>query len=680
MEDSRRSPALDRVLGIMPPLLAIESPDGYGKTTMALAYAGVFKTHASIDLTGVQTARELLFALLKTLPFKDGDDAYRRQAQLSLAADETVPPQLVQRVLEIWRDPGAPAAVVFDNAEHLSPDVLWLFGEILEHRPSHRVCIVCSETPLKLTAVASGAGMLVGESDLVFSAEETRALFAENPPSPEHLRRVVDLTQGRPITAALLRWLHATGKLEPALSHAEQHEHPAKRYAAVLQQALESLTELQRRVVDFCSVVPNVCIADVRTCLGSLHAEELSTSLRSFPLLRMQDDRVEVHSLLRAAIAAENKRAADDLRAAARAAMRRGDRDAAAARYVACGDRDEARKVLDDLLEHGTTADVATVATVIDRTTLERHPRWFVIVTVLRRYDITPAENLASIRSRRVQIEQTGDPAARFTVGTLELHQLLHSGLHEEARTRLQELENLVASLKRSGGVVNALRAHVAARFVDVLAGVIAVAEGEFSSGERLLKRARFTLGQFPMITLIAASDGWLPIGLQRADIQLIRQQCARARETLNRTGLDVVLLDLDVNEAFAGWALGDDAMYEESIERVDSRAQAYRLHGFDHLLACAGRRDACEPLGIEPLRRSVISHLLAAGRMGPQRLSHAQNALRLARELRHALFITLSAIAVRERGGDAACEPDELLTLSAQLESAFRSRMRDRD
>lgn len=671
----------ERVLRAMPRLLVLTAPAGYGKTTTAFEYAKVYKSHAAVDLARTPTARAVLLALLKTLSSAStGNTAYLRQAQLSLAADETVPPQLEERVLDLWRDPGAPLAVVFDNAERLSPQTLPLFNEILERRPAHRACVVCSHTPLALrtSAIASPAEtMRITAGDLALSEDQTRALFTERAIAPEQLRSIINFTQGWPLATLLLRYLHSEGRLSTALARAEQTADLEQFYELVQGLVIESLPAAQRRVIEFCVAVPDVRVDDLRACLGSPGTQALYAAAGSLPLIRIEDDRVGVHPLLQAAIAPANQHADEDMRLAARAALRRDDRDTAAERFIACGDRREAVKVLDDVLERGATAAVAAVAASLDREILGRHPRWFVLTALLRRYDVPPAQNLAFVQAHRAQVAKTGDAAARFVMSALETHQLLHCGLHEQMQERLQELEALVTALKR-GGIVNALRAHVAARFVDALRGALAVAVGEVDDGERLFKRARFTVGQFPLMALSATADGWLPIGLLRADIRLIRLQCARARESLKRTGLDIALLDLDANEAFAGWALGDDAMYEKSIKRVDARARAYRTRAFDHLLGSARLREPCEPTGMEPLRRLIIAHLLAAAHTKDQQgLHHAQRALLFARELRHALFITLAAMAVRERGGDPACERGETLALAPQLNASFLARMR---
>lgn len=671
---------LERALRTMPRLFVLTAPAGYCKTTTALAYANVHKSYACVDLERTPTARALLLALLKTLSSGSaGDSAYLRQAQLSLAADETVPATLAERVLDMWRDPGTPAAVVFDNAERLSPQTLPLFNRIVEHRPAHRACIVCSDTPLALRtpAISSPSEMLhVTAGDLAFSEGQARALFTDGAIPAEQLRSIINLTQGWPLAAFLLRYLHSKGRLSAALIGAEKTTGLEQFYQFVQGLVIESLPAEQRRVLEFCAAVPDVQVNDLRVCLGSPAVQALYAAAGSVPLIRVENERVEVHSLVRAAMATANQHAAEDLRVAARAALRRGECGTAMERLIACGDRLEAGKVLDDALEHGPTSAVAAAAVLLDRRILERHPRWFVLAALLRRYDVPPAENLAFVQAHRARVEKIGDAAARFPICALETHQLLHCGFLEEVQERLQELDTLLTALKR-GGIVNALRAHVAARFVDALRGALAVAVGEVDRGERLLKRAHFAIGQFAMMALSATADGWLPIGLIRADIRLIQSHCARARESLERAGLDIALIDLDANEAFAGWALGDDVMYEESMRRVDARARAYRTSAFDHLLGAAGLREPSDAAGLEPLRRLIIAHLLAAARANDsQGLEHAHRALLFARELRNALFIKLAAIAVRERGGDPQCAPGETLPLAPRLEASFAARM----
>lgn len=669
----------ERVLRAVPRLLVFTAPPGYFKTTTALAYAKVFKSHAFIDLGRTKTARDLLLALLGTLSSQTTGDAYLRQAQLSLAADETVPPELAQRALDAWRDPGAPAAVVFDNAELLSPDLLPLFNEILERRPAYRTCIVCSDAPLALQSIASASAadaMDLGAGDLALSEEQTRAMFSDSGISERDLRGIIDCAQGWPLLTLLLRHVHAEGRLESALASAEQHTDAQRRYEFIQAQVIEALPAPQRRVVEFCATVIDVREDDVRTCLGPQGVDALR-AVRSLPLLREEDHRIDVHPLLRSVVTPANQNAREDLRAAAGAALRRDDRELAARRYVACGDREQAVNILGDMLERGATADVAGFATLLDRDILSRHPRWFALMTLLRRFDVPQKLNLETIQTQRAYLERTGDEMARLAINAIEAHQLLHGGLLDLAQERLTELDKIVAQLKR-GGIVNALRAHAAARFVDTLRAGLVFARGDAEQAERLLKRVRFMIGQFPLMNLSAVADGWLLFGLLRADLHLVRSQCARARESLTRSGLDIVLLDLDANEAFAGWVLGDDATYRESLSRLDIRARTYRSRGFDHILGCVGLAAEREASGVEPLRRLVIAHIIAACRTTDERaLAHAQRALSYARELRHALFITFASIAVRERGGDPAVGAGEIMELSPQTQAAYLSRLR---
>lgn len=672
-------PILERVLRVVPRMLVLTAPAGYGKTTTALEYTNAFKSRAVIDLARLQTERKFLLALLKARSSERADDAYLRQAELSLAADEDVPPQLAERVIDAWRDPGAPVSVVFDNAERLSAKILPLFNLALERCPTQRVCVVCSNAPLTSHALATASpsdAMRVTIDDLALSPDQTRALFADSGISADELCRVIDFARGWPLATLLLRSLHAKGRLSAALERSDQYTDLDQYYEFIQGQIIESLPAAQRRVIEFCASVSDVRVHDVRACLGPRAEEDLLAAARVLPLIHVENNRIEAHPLLRAAIAPKNPHAAQDLRSAAAASLRRGDRDIAAERYIACGDRHEAVMVLDDMLEHGATATVAALAASLDRDVLERHPRWFAITTLLRRYDVPPEQNLAAIQARRERVEQTGDEIARFAVGAFETHQLMHAGLQEQAQERLQSLDAIVAMLKR-GGIVNALRAHVAARFVDTLRGALAVAVGDTDVGERLLKRARFTLGQFPLMNLSSAVDGWMGIGFALSDIALIRLHCSRARESLTRSGLDIVLLDLDTNEAFAEWILGDDLTYERLVRGIDVRARTYRTRAFDHVLGCVGLRAECEATGLEPLRRLIIAHLIAAGRMNGQHgLEHARQALRFARELRQPLFITLAAIAVRERDGEPACTPNETLVLASHTEKAFLARM----
>lgn len=675
-----RNPVLERVLRVVPRLLVLTAPAGYLKTTTAFAYARVFKSHAVVDLARTRDARELLLALLQTLEGGSVDDAYLRQAQLSLAADGDVPQSLADRVLDAWRDPGAPAAVVFDNAELLEPNLRPLLNEILERRPAYRTCIVCSGVPLELRTaqIAQGADFLgVETEDLAFSEEQTRELFAGTQVPRAQLQAVIECAGGWPLLTLLLRHVHAQGRLTQALAQAKPDLDPQRRYAIIQEQALESLTQPQLRAVAFCASVAGAQEDDVRTCLASSGADALRGLPSSFPLLWRYEHRIEVHPLARAVIAAQNPHAPDDLRAAARLAVRRGEPVSAAQRYLACGDRDQAARILDDMLERGATADVASLAVLLDSDTLKRHPRWFTLLTFLRRYDRPPPENLARIRAELEHLDPGSDEMTQLAVGSIEAHQLLHAGQLRLAQERLHDLRRIVTRLKR-GGIINALRAHVASRFVDTLTAGLMLAAGEAERAERLLKRVRFMLGQFPMINLSAVADGWLLIGLLRADADLIRSQCARARESLTRSGLDMVLLDLDANEAFAGWVIGDDATYRESLNRLDVRARTYHSRGFDHVLGCVGLRPESQASGLEPLRRLVIAHLFAASRTKDvSGLAHAQRAFAIARELNHALFITLAAIAVRERGGEPGARAGELMELSPQTEASLVSRFR---
>lgn len=664
----------------LPRLLVLTAPAGYGKTTLAFEYASAFKSAASIDLARTQNVPLLLLALLKVLSAAQSDNAFLRQTQLAVAADDTVPPLLVERVLDAWAEPGAPAAVVFDNAGTLAPELLQLFKRILEHRPAYRVCVVCSDTPLSLesSAVAFTAEtMALDAADLALSGEQTQELFAAGSISAEQLHAVEKAAQGWPLLTLLLRRLHREGSLTAALARSSKMWDREQFYAFIQSEAIASLPAPQRRVLEFCAAVPDVTVDDVRTCLDWQNAETLAALADAVPLIRIADKSIRVNPLLQRAFPSGSQQTMEDLRKAARAAFRRHDYDAAAARYVACGDRDEAGRLLDDMLEHGATAAAASIAALLGPAELERHPRWLAMATFMRRFDEPPAHGLARFEARRKYVEASGDENAQFASAAAETALLLHCGLRERSQERLRELDALVGSLRR-GGILSALRAHVAGRFADTLRGALAVAACEMDRGEQLLKRAPFALGQYPLISLGAVADGWLPIGLFRGDLQLIRHHCERARDSLKRSGMDMVLLDLDANQAFAAWVLGDELMYRESIARVEERAPMYRVRALDHFLACAGLRPEGDPTGVEPLRRLIIAHLLAAGRLNTvEGLQHAQSALSFAREFRQPLYTTLAGIAVQERGGDPAWADGEAIALTPHVERSFLERLR---
>lgn len=673
-------PQLERVLRVKPRLLVLTAPAGYGKTTLAFEYAKTFKSVAFIDLAHTQSVSALLLALLKVLcSHRSDEDAYLRQTQLAVAADDAVPPLLLERVLDAWREPGAPAVVVFDNAESLPNEMLPLLNAILEHRPGYRASVVVSDTPLSLhpATVSSTDTMTLDAAALGLSEEQTRDLFADGTISPEQMRIVHKTAEGWPLLTLLLRALHADDRLSAVLKRGPQTSDREQFYAFIQSEALALLSEKQRRALEFCATVPDVTVDDVRTCLMWQDAEALHSAAATLPLIHIEGNRIHVSPLLRKAMAARNQQAAEDLRNAARAAFRRRDYDCVAARYIACGDREEAVRLLDDTMEHGATAAAASMAALLGPKELDRHPRWSAMATFLRRYDEPPAQSLARFQARRRDVESSGDEAAQFASAAAETALLLHCGFLDRAKERLRELDAFVGTLRR-GGILSALRAHVAGRFADTLRGAIAVAACEIERGEQLLKRAPFAIGQYPLISLGALADGWLPIGLFRGDVQLIRHHCERTRESLQRAGLDMMLLDLDANLAFAGWILADESLYKEAIARVDERAPMYRVRALDHFLACAGLRPQCEPTGVEPLRRLIIAHVLAAGRLkDSEGLQHAESALRFAREFAQPFWITLSAIAVRELGGDPACTAAETVTLVPRVEALFLERMR---
>lgn len=667
----------------IPRLLVLTAPAGYGKTALAFEYAKAFKGAASIDLSRTQSVPSLLLALLKILSFEQRDNAFLRQTQLAVAADDSVPPLLVERVLDAWREPGAPGVIVFDNAGSLPSSMLPLFNEIVVQRPGYRVCVVCSDTPLspKICTFLSSAGMMaLGADDLALTQEQTHELFADLAISPEELQAVFKAARGWPLLTLLLRQLQSEGRLKDAIALARQAADRDRVYALVQRLTIESLPERERRVLEFCAIVPDVTIDDVRSCLDWQDAQALQSVANAIGLIRIEGKSIHVNPLLSTTVAAGNQQAMDDLRAAARAAFRRHDYESAAQRYIACGDRDEAGKLLDDMLEHGATAAAASLAVLLGANELERHPRWYTMATFLRRFDEPPAQSLERIQSRRRLVEASGDEAAQFASAAAETALLLHCGSRERAQERLRELDAFVGSLRR-GGIMSALRAHVAGRFADTLRGALAVAACEMDRGEQLLKRAPFALGQYPLISLGAVADGWLPIGLFRGDVQLIRHHCERIRESLTRAGMDMVLLDLDANQAFAGWVLGDELMYRQSIARVAERAPMYRMRALDHFLSCAGMRPETEPTGVEPLRRLIIAHLLAAGRKTDgDGLQHAQSALRFAREFHQPLYVTLAGIAVRERGGEPALTRSETVEIARPVERAFLERLRSPD
>lgn len=188
-QDVRR-PRLERLLRAGPRFVTIVAPAGYGKTTLAEAYAKSFPSHGSIDLARVDSPRALALAVVESVRGRRSGENPVEQLFFALAAHDDLPAHLWERVLGAWRTSEHPSAVVFENAERLRVELRPLFAEVLEERPASRTCVVCSRRPLDLRSslIASPAEtMRVRTEDLALSDDEFRDVFDGVAVTPELL-------------------------------------------------------------------------------------------------------------------------------------------------------------------------------------------------------------------------------------------------------------------------------------------------------------------------------------------------------------------------------------------------------------------------------------------------------------------------------------------------------------
>jgi DNA-binding SARP family transcriptional activator len=672
-------PSLARLISAAPHFVTIVAPAGYGKTTLAQAYAERFPSFATIDCARARSPRAFSVALVEALRDTAHDDPYFEQILFSLAWDELTP-HVWDRAILAWQNAETPSAVIFDNLESASDDVRSLLVRALESRPASRTCIVCSRSPVDVRAyaIASPAQTVrLSAEDLAITDVEFRDLFADCDLPEATLRRAADVARGWPLVALLLRRLAYEGRLEPAVAGIGAVPDFDDACAFIADEVLRGLSEESMQVLVFARTVDDASDADVRACLGAA-ALKLLGDLSSSGLLRVRVGRVEVHPLIAATLDAQTGSVATTmLETAARIALKRGERQAAALRFARAGKHDEAAAIVSDMLEEGATGTAAAFARSVEPVVLERHPRLFALALVARRHDLTPVESLVAARRYKEVARANDDEIAQFVAVVLEAHQLIHHGLLDEAREGIARIDEIAKNFSQ-GNMIQRVRASVVARFAMSLRAALAALAGEHDQAERLLNRARFALGQFPVIAVSAAGDGWAHVAFARGDLRLLRIQLSRAKETVARAGLDAMQLDLDAHEAFGGWLLGDDALFTSALDRIRARARTYATPAFDHLLGCAGVREACEPTGLEPLRRLIFAHLIASVPGSSERAhEHAAKALFYARESGWQFYIALAQLAAAHHGVKDVTQEYGAHILSPAVRNALLARLR---
>src|SRR5215469_10644382 len=264
-----------------PAIVSMVAPAGFGKSTLARQFAAELGGAAvECDCAALahpdDLARRVLAALAEETPQRA-----HSLAQLMVAIGDRFGDTgtRLAPAIAAWSADAAQAVFVFENAESLDGNrvAMGLLAQLLASRPDSRTVMLCSRVNLRLNfgRFASQRDLMtLRADDLRFNRDELRSIFAGVRVDASVVERALELSQGWPIGAQIVRAMVADAGGEPAL----------ERLSDVRAEDLydyfsdEILQLYPKRTIDAliaCAALPDATAEDVGAALGMPDAEAI---------------------------------------------------------------------------------------------------------------------------------------------------------------------------------------------------------------------------------------------------------------------------------------------------------------------------------------------------------------------------------------------------------------------
>lgn len=624
----RRSLLLDRLRKARPSIAAFVAPAGFGKSTLARQMLESAPRRAICDAAGIEDELDLARRIIPALAIERPDRTQDlTQRELMLADGGASVASRTNLAIEAWKVPADDTVFVFENAEAIAsnPSARDFFARLLTARPAGRVVVICSRESLRLhlTRFASPHEISTLRSeDLAFDRAEMAQLFGEHADRPGFLPRIMQLSQGWPIAAFLLKRFANEGRIDVLLDRLgdvafdELHDYLAD-------QVLASLEPLLLDALFVCACIPHATPLDLQAALpddGGVRA--LSDFAKESPFLTRSGGAYVVHPLL-ASLLVETRREKRDevLRATAEAHARSKRFQRAAELHLARGDQNAAADALghhEVIRDHAPSMEYARVLASLDHSLVQKYPRLWGVTALLRMFCVDTEELLDEAESLWRTLSPAVTPIERFYILVFRALFMSYVGLLDEAHEMLERF------LAESG--VGPSPKDFFEGYLFYLRGLMRARTGKLGDAERDLSMA------LPHVsgTDIMASSMLLTMGADiarvRGEAAVARQFVDRALENARRAGLsNYIAFDL-AEAAFGAWFTGDDSAFLRYSVELDEVVHRNGIRGLLYFVGVTRARPE-EPADADLLRYVACGRLIAASTAGD-----AQRSLRQAR------------------------------------------------
>jgi DNA-binding SARP family transcriptional activator len=692
-----REELLTRVRAAHPTLLVLCAPAGFGKSTFA-RQATVNVQHVGIaDCAGGQQAVDLARDVLAGLcdAFPERRDEFARSANVLGDASIPVEEQLTT-LLSIWRQPGPPSTIVFENTEHATRGATRdLLARLLAERPRNRSVVVCTREPLRLHLSRFFPPHLVltlHAADLTFTADEVRRAFGERTVAPGGFERIVRVSRGWPIAVLLFVRFADENRLDALLDELDAADYDDLR-EYVVDQVLEAMPPLLREALLFCSVVPDAEGSDIEAALNSEASGELERASRESPFVRKRESTYEVHPLAASALrAAAPDRAHAIVRSAAAQYASRGDARNAARLFLAAGDSEAAAVAL-DRAETVLELDLARMSTAIPNDVRRRFPVIWAAAVILRLWQTAVDETRSEAEAIWAACGGETPITTRLFVGFTRVLYEQYVGNFSQAMALLDELQRTIAGWtippddaleqRRQLGMIDYL--HYFRGLVLARSGALRDAERELSATNAAALLPPTVSGLHVVasaVHLICAAD----IARVRGERDVECREIDEAGKLAAAVGLRNYAARCTAEAAIGAWLAGEDDLVSRLSADLDEQVERDGVFALGFLTAMLRGRER-EPRAPDLMVYVCFGHLIAAANAGDR--DARQRSLAAAHEIAerfsapHTVALTNLALAMGadaqererffDRAREAATEIDDAPALVAAVDDAAR-------
>jgi DNA-binding SARP family transcriptional activator len=656
----QRQSLLGRLERIVPQIVALVAPAGFGKSTFARQFVRGQGPFAICDCAHVVNELDFARRLVPAL----ADEAPERapalsQRELMLGDATASSPERVWLALSAWREAPLASTFLFENAEHLlgAGSARELFTRLLSERPETRRIVICSRESLRLHLSRFAVPhqiVTLRANDLAFTKPELDEIFRPLQLEPRTLERIMAVSQGWPIAVLLFRRFASEGRIDELLdkiddiAFEELHDYLADQVIATFPPELE-------QALFAAACIPEAQPADIGAATGSSTTASLLIEFaKASPFVaRTAGGAFIVHPLMNAILLEGRQQRRDEVLARAAAAHEReGDYLRAAELELARPRQESAARLLENYPvadNHAPPMRYSRVLASLDRRLVGRHPTLSSCSALMQTLSTDTPALLAQIGVLQQTLPADTPPEKLSILKMIRAGLLNHLGRFHEALAIAEELAPRATS--------SDLPQTPAQTYASFVRGMNLARLGAIEEAERELQRCA---ARANAMDVMASA---IPM-VRAVDVALVRGQFARAHALLDRSieiarhsELSNFVAYRLAEAAFAAWFSGEDVRFAPLAAELESLVESNGIRGFAYFAGSLRGRKLDEPAELDLSRWVACAELVAAAQASEphEALRRAHAAHEAARVYSAPFLRVLAAVAVALLSPEAA-------------------------